>query len=187
MECTRWDEGLLITSSELPEDGKQSFENHAKECSFCRREMELYKRHKDAFFTSTILSELTSRELDGKILDACARLPRVSAALPISIYVRKVALSVLFLAIGFGGGVYFAFNFEDQQPNAYMANQNAQNQPTQSHASADVNENGAAEQREAALADASDDSIQGDSVGGGLSPRGNASMDGVVPVDLKEE
>ncbi len=191
MECTRWDEGLLLTSNELSEEGKQSFESHTEECPYCKTELSLYRKNKKAFFTEAILSEATTRDLDTKILDACSRLPRPTSVVPITFYFRKVALSVLFLAIGFGGGVYFAVNLDEAGQDVQLANQeeSAAGGVAATEAKTGESISPGGEQGETVLAEATNDSAGAEDTvePAQSSPRGNASLEGVVPVDLKDE
>ncbi len=187
MECNSWvEEGILFTSGELPDDRQRALQEHLSSCKACKDELDTYSAEKSNRFTVDILGESTSRELDARIKDACSKLPRPATVLnPVSLLFKKTLFSILFLAVGFGGGVYFTINLQGQDAGAIrMADQKSSPASKTQTARKSANQS-----TRTAGADESDSATSDEKTEESVQPlkRGNLKSEGVVPVDLKEE
>ena len=191
MECNRWvEEGLLYTSGELEKHTAAGFEKHLQTCAECKRELETYLHEKKSFYSSELLETPTSPELDRKVKEACAKIPRPSAGVSLfSIMVRKGVMPFLFLLVGFSGGVCLAFNidrdgFDDVR--VAQENQGALQPPPAPVVSA-ANDDVLAEASESNEVASSSDSTDKATPSLEHQRRGNIGAQGGVPVDLQNK
>ncbi|MFP4416210.1 MAG: zf-HC2 domain-containing protein [Chitinivibrionales bacterium] len=185
MECNSWvEEGILYTSGELPADRYEALRKHLSSCKSCSDELETYNKEKKNWFTVDMLGQRPSPQVDQKITQACSKLPRPATfANPVSSLFKRALFSILFLAVGFGGGVYFSINLEPQNGGSlHMAEQKAAD--TQPDVSGKNNQSA-----QKVAADTKTDSLDSNGLQDEAAPlkRGNLKIDGVVPVDLKDE
>lgn len=110
MECSQWNEkGLLFTSGELDKVQKDTFSYHLQECSICKRELEQYEKEKSTYFIPENFEETPSIAIDKEIMRVCSK-PRNYTVphIGFQILFKNTFYALLVLAIGFGGGTYFA-------------------------------------------------------------------------------
>lgn len=186
MECNSWvEEGILYTSGELPADRRDALQKHLSSCKTCNEEMESYKSEKINWFNADMIGVKPSVQLDERIKECCSKLPRPATVVsPFSMLFRKTLVSVLFLAVGFGGGVYFAINLDGQNAGSVQV---AEQSPAANTEAA----NSRAEQSVANVAPQTPTDSAG-SKGAEENEavpfnRGSLKTEGVVPVDLKDE
>jgi anti-sigma factor RsiW len=191
MECAKWlQDGLLYTSGELDESARSEFEKHIETCESCKNELETYQREKASLYTPQLLGEPTGARLDERMKEACAKIPRPSITAPLFMtYVKRGVLPVLFLLIGFTGGVYVAFNIE--QSNTEAARIAQEKQAEKAGAAVVQHEENLSETRVVAQS-ASGDSAATDSAAKAApsydeNRRGNIGAQGVVPVELQSK
>ena len=127
MECNQWNEnGLLFTSGELDDILKNEFSNHLNSCSMCRCEFDTYESEKKVLYNPIHFEETPSESINKEILRVCCK-PRNYSFFPIgfqSVF-KNTFFAFFVLAIGFGGGVYFAGlnkDSESNQPSNTMVN-----------------------------------------------------------------
>lgn len=176
MECNLWEEkGFLFLSGELPDSELQAYKQHCETCDFCQHELQQYKNEKETLFTPEMFEDEPSPEIDREIIRVCTRpiKPVVHAPL-FPVFVKNAIFALLILAVGFGGGAYFAglkvssdMKIAEQKR---MENEKAVNNTRTPAPTTDV----------ATTDSAAPDSTQ-------IFKRGNLNMQGVVPVDLTDE
>jgi anti-sigma factor RsiW len=181
MQCNNWiQNGLLYTAGELNEAEQTAFTTHLGSCEACQKEMRLYTDERSRFFTSEILLDTPTPNVDLKIREACMKIPRPAAYTTLMTFaLRKVALPAVFLFIGLGVPLYVAFNINNAHQNAIaqskkaILNQAASNQIVQSGvqtpATDSLNNDSASQAKKPEV----------------LKPMGDMSRQGVIPVDLQ--
>jgi anti-sigma factor RsiW len=115
MECHKWEEsGLLYSSGEMNDKEARDFEEHLKECEECGRELYLYRREHERFYTPQILGESPSAAVDAEILRVCSD-PRKQAArfMLVPALLRKALVPALLLVVGFISAGYIVMNMEN--------------------------------------------------------------------------
>ncbi len=190
MECKEWDnQGLLFANAELNEEGMRLFEAHLEKCELCRKEYDLYEYEKKTFFNPEMFEESPSAAVDKEIIRVCSKpfKPAVFFAFSQSFF-KNAFFAMLFLIIGFGGGVYFSgvkvvtdIRGKDKQ----IADKTNQQKSIESSSAlvSNQHENNEGEpdlKSDSNITDLSDSASQFN------KRRGNLSMQGVVPVDLEE-
>ncbi len=172
MACSKWEEiGLLYCSCELDKQEVTQYEAHLKDCSECNSEFHQYQKEKSSLFTSEILGENTSREIDDEIIRVCTAKKQYTSIGTFPSIVKKSVFSASFFLLGFVVVGYFTFNIK---------NANIQKQRFASEAPA-FNSPALAQKESTAT---KLDSIQ-DSAVYFSRTRGNLGTNGVYPVDLK--
>ncbi|MGD9200122.1 MAG: hypothetical protein PVI26_01040 [Chitinispirillia bacterium] len=110
MECSHWNEkGLLFTSEELDEVEIKEFSSHLQECNICKNELEQYEEEKAAYFIPEFFEETPSGHIDNEIIRICSKPKNYTASyINFQSLFKNTFFAILVLAIGFGGGTYFA-------------------------------------------------------------------------------
>ena len=181
MACDRFEtEGLLYLSGELEADAAQSYAGHLAACEDCRVEHEEARAMSALTDKGRLFEEETTPVMDDIILKLCAKPVRpATVSIGFGAVVRRFALPVLFLAVGFGGGAYLSV----------IAMQNTGSGPSVAVKAPAVH----SEQIAAAPASAPavgapvKDSLKPDSATLVRHPLGNLNNEGVVPVKLGGE
>ncbi len=179
MACDRFEsEGLLYISNELEPAARQAYDAHVPSCEECREEMSEYRALRQLTDDGRLFEVETNPAVDAVIRKVCER----PAALPTTMsigfgsMVRRFALPVLFLCVGFGGGAYMVVATSGLSGTAVAVKAPAA-VPAASISAAPV------------VAEAQPlvqplDSAENDSVMPASRPMGNLQSDGVVPVGL---
>jgi anti-sigma factor RsiW len=175
MACRKWEEtGLLYAAGELGEQEALDYETHLAGCVECRDELERYRRERVRFFTTDVLGEVTSSEVDAEILRVCSdprSRARISApALFAAFFRRQIFIPAMLFVVGFISVGYIVMNMENARQMSAGATAAVRSQQGASQIQ---------------TAEAAADSLE-DSLKGFADRRGNLSDKGVVTVDLKK-
>ncbi len=185
MECNIWEEkGLLYMAGELDENEKQSFKVHLVGCEICQTELQTYSKEKEMLFRPEMFEDEPSPYVDREIIRVCSQPIKPVLQVPlIPAFVKNTLFALLILAVGFGGGAYFAglkvaseiktAGFKTGEQNIRAA-ENRGARPLSQVAASQKDED-----------DSLADSVVSDSAQ--IFKRGNLDMQGVVPVDLTNE
>ncbi len=171
MACSKWEEiGLLYCSRELEEQEAAQFKFHLENCSECKSEFDQYQKEKESFFTSDILGEITSKEIDKEILRVCNAKKQYTSIGIFPSLIKKSLFSVSFFLLGFVVVGYFVFNIDNanNQKNNFALEPSNTSSPVLAQETTKVQK----------------DSIK-DSAIYYSKTRGNLGTKGVYPVDLK--
>jgi len=188
MACNKFEEaGLLYISGELTPEEAKAYDAHVAACDECREELRLYSRERRERYQPSMFAENTPEGVDREILRLCAQRKTVPAGIGIFWMVTRKALApVFFLALGLGGGVYIAYNIQTRNGNPAEYASPAPQPGTAGELRNTTADNSAPVQT--ALADSMNsrndtkDSIDTPKA---AVRRGNGTMEGIVPVDLK--
>jgi anti-sigma factor RsiW len=183
MECNNWiQNGMLYASDELSSEEKNTFETHMQGCTLCQTEYALYQKE-TTMFGSELLLESTTPEIDAAVRAACMKIPRPSTSVGIfSAILRKSTVSALFIILGLGVPVYFAFNVQNAKRHLAASDKPQSSilappaQPTTAPA--------ILAKTDTILDDSSKQHLNNAKV---VKPMGNLYEQGVVPVDVKNE
>ena len=182
--CSKWEEtGLLYSSGELGELETREYEAHLKMCEECSEELNTYKFEKTSFFTPEILGESPSQAVDKELIRVCSSAKKQFAKVSVfPIFMKKAAVSMLLLVIGFATVGYIKLNSEQARAmqaqlleREGVSGSTAEQQNSQTPSVA-LSEN------DSMLYD----SLSRDSNTNFSKTRGNLNTQGVVPVDLKD-
>jgi len=186
MECNKWEElGLLFSANELETNEMHEYKEHLNVCDECRLEYDTYQKERAAYFTVEMLGGAPSKAVDDEILRVCSNAQKKVTQITFPFTLKKTVLSAAFFAVGFILVSYISFNVinsktsepdlvEKNGAEEIIANESSSNQ---SVAQVPVNDSSILD--DAANAD--------DSARYYSKHRGNLEMNGVVPVELKEE
>jgi hypothetical protein len=165
MECKRWEtDGLLFTSGELGDQKVLSYNEHLKDCDYCRSELAFYSEGRDSFFKPEMFELQPSKKSDIALQHIGTMAPKVVASPLVSFnrFFRKGATVALLLLIGVSAPVYFTM---------------VKNDSVNNHV-ATIEKNVISNS-----VDSLNDSTKIDSIKEFNTP-GNLEMNGVVPVEL---
>ncbi len=185
MACNHWEEkGLLYTAGELDDDEQNAYKQHCATCDYCQNEIQVYYMEKKNLFLPEMFEDEPSSSVDKEIIRVCSQpiKPAVTAVVFPSL-IKNTIFALLILAVGFGGGAYFAgLKATTDIKRAEIApteNQKIASEQNKTQTSSQV----ASSQNSAdnSLAD----SLNSDSTR--IFKRGNLNVQGVVPVDLTDE
>ena len=179
MACERFEtEGLLFMSGELESGAANAYESHLATCDGCRTELGEARALSSHTDNGRMFEADTSPVMDDIILKLCSRPVRPTVALfDFGSMVRRFALPVLFLAVGFGGGAYLSvIAMSGNTASGPVAT--VPTVRTQQIAAVPGSVTPAVSVR---------DSTKPDSVTDQRRPLGNLDHEGVVPVNLGEE
>ena len=180
MGCERFEtEGLLYTSGELETGAAQEYAAHVVDCTDCRDELASAASLHDMVDGGRAFEVDTPPAMDAIILKLCSCpvRPAVGSLFGFGTAVRRFALPVLFLAVGFGGGAYLSVvAMSGAASSAQLAKVPVVREQEMIAAPAS-----------APAAVASADSLSRDSLVRINRPLGNINTEGVVPVNLGNE
>lgn len=186
MECNLWEEkGLLYLAGELGESEQQVFKDHLATCEYCRTELQLYQKEKETFFKPEMFEDEPSPAVDREIIRVCSQPIKPALHMPLfPAYVKNVVFALLILAVGFGGGAYFAGLKVASDIKTAEQGTNKKDklavEKRDSHSASQMVANQHRGDEESLSDSAESDSAR-------IFKRGNLNAQGVVPVDLTDE
>ncbi|MDG5815119.1 hypothetical protein QA601_08520 [Chitinispirillales bacterium ANBcel5] len=186
MVCSKWEcSGLLYSSGELNEQETKEYEAHLEGCQECRDELATYRKEQKMFYTLDTLGESPSQAVSEEILRVCSSAKKQYTNVGFfPVFMKKAAVSMLLLMIGFATVGYIKLNHDQAQAmraqlvgDEETKDSNAVTQSAESATSVVFSENDSG---------ALFDSLNKDTNVNFSRTRGDLNTQGVVPVDLKD-